>query len=232
MVKKTPIRFHLKKIIDELRGGKKTWTELCKLGIPESSLLTALKEYLQYWGLAEQKGKYWIWYDNLRVFKSDQEYKVFLEHSQKLLPVFDEIRNFVFNLKAPLYVSAREHLRSYLEIYRKLEKLEEVIIPKNEELLKKILQSIKDPNKRLERFKYHPFQLIPFFLLWNPEDPIDKETRDNLAAELKPILEPYLDIFPSLSGDLKRLEIKVKMGTPLEGHCSVCPDIRIEKIGD
>jgi hypothetical protein len=232
MLKRTPMRVHLKKVIDVLREGKKTWSELKKLGIPEKSLERALKENLEYWGLVEKKENYWIWYDKLRVFNSNQEYKVAIEHSQKLFPAFDEIRNFIFRLQDFLYIATREHLRSYPEIYQKLEKLEEVANQETEELIQRILQSINDPHKRFDRFKYHPLQLIPFFLTWSPENPIDIETRENLASELKPILEPYFDVFRSLSGDLSFLEFQVKMGQPLEGRCSLCPKIAIRTKGD
>jgi len=66
----------------------------------------------------------------------------------------------------------------------------------------------------------------PFFLTWNPEDPIDIETRENLAAQLKPVLEPFFDIFRSLSSDLIFIELKTKMGTPLEGSCIFCLKIK------
>jgi len=37
MVRKQPIRIYIKKVIEALREGPKTWTEL-KLGIPEKTL--------------------------------------------------------------------------------------------------------------------------------------------------------------------------------------------------
>ena len=230
MVKKTPIRVHLKKIIDALREGKKTWSELANLGIPEKSLQRALKENLQYWGLAEKKDNYWIWYDNLRVFNSDQEFKVAIEHSKKLLPAFDRIKEFRFNFEDSLYLAAKEHLRSYPEIYQKLEKLEAVVNPKNKALIQKHSQSVMD------RYKIDdPFVIFSFIVKWNPANSEDTTQRDRLLNELKPhlesLLKPYFDIYREFSGDISLLELKIKMGTPLEGRCFLCPKVKIVNKG-
>ena len=228
MVKKQPIRVRGKKVIDALREGKKSWSELRKLDIPEKTLQRILQDYLQYWGLVEKKEKYWVWYEYLRVFSSEGEYKAALEHSRKLLDTFDLMKMFCFDLEDPLFLSAKEHLRSYPEIYKNLEKLEEVTSQKNEELIQRISQSINDPRKRLDQYKYHPFQIIPFLLTWNPS-PDDVETRDNLVAALKPDFEDCFQTYREFSGDVSLLKLKVEMGTPLEGKCFSCPKIKIKK---
>jgi len=184
---------------------------------------------LDYWGLAEkdkESGK-WVWHENSQVFDSEKEYNLAIEHSRKLITALDEMKNFYFDLENPLFLSAKEHLRNYPDIYKNLEKLEELTNLKNKELIQRISQSISDPHKRLEQYKYHPFQLILFLLAWDPS-PDDVETRDNLVAALKPDFEGSFPIITEFSGGISLLKLKVEMGTPLEGKCFSCPKIKIK----
>lgn len=226
MGKKTPIRLHLKKIIDSLRQGKKTYSELKKLGIPEKSLDRALKEHLQYWGLAEKKDNYWIWHENFRVFNSEGELERAVKHSMDLLPAFEKIRNFRFNFQDPLYKAAKEHLKSYPETYQKLGKLEAIVNEKNKELIKKYSQSVIDTY-----YIDDPFGIIPFMLKWPASDPETAATKAKVMKDLKSFLEPYFEIYREFSGELSLLELKINMGTPLEGWCDLCPKIEIKNVG-
>lgn len=95
MVKRQPMAKRAKPVIDALREGKKTWTELRKLDVPEKTLNRILKEHLEFWGLAFKEGEYWTWYEYSRVFNSRQELDLFVYHSRKLLPALYNM------LKAP-----------------------------------------------------------------------------------------------------------------------------------
>lgn len=95
MVKRLPIRVRMKKVIDALREGKKTWSQLENLGVPEKTLHRILKDHLEYWELALKEGEYWTWYEHSRVFNSRQELDLFADHSRKLLPALYNM------LKAP-----------------------------------------------------------------------------------------------------------------------------------
>jgi len=86
MVKGLSIGLRGKPVIEALREGKKTWTELRKLDVPEKTLSRILKECLEYWGLVVKEGEYWTWYEHSRIFNSRQELDLFADHSKKLLP--------------------------------------------------------------------------------------------------------------------------------------------------
>ena len=234
MDKTLPMKETMKPVIDALMKGQKTWSDLKTLRVQNREIadktLDRLLKTLNYWGLAEKDKErgYWVWCENSQVFDSDKKYNLAIEHSRKLLSALDEMKNFYFNLEDPLFLSAKEHLRSYPEVYKNLEKLEKLISPKNKELIQRISQSISDPHKRLEQYMYHPFQLIHFLLAWKPS-PDEVETRDNLLAALKPDFEDSFPIIREFSGDISLLKFKVEMGTPLEGKCFSCPKIKIKK---
>lgn len=84
MVKKLPIRVRMKTVIQALKEGNKTYTELLKLGVPEKTLDRILKDYLEYLGLARKDGVYWVWYENKKVFQSKHDYDIALKHSRYL----------------------------------------------------------------------------------------------------------------------------------------------------
>ncbi len=234
MLMQLPMKETMKSVIGALREGKKSWSDLKTLKVQQrvisDTTLNRLLENLEDWDLAwkEKESGKWVWYEYSQVFNSEKEYNLAVEHSEKLLSTLDEMKNFYFNLENPLFLSVKEHLRSYPEIYKNLEKLEELTSPKNKELIQRISQSISDPHKKLERYKYHPFQLIFFLLAWNPS-PDDVKTRDNLVAALKPDFEDSFPIIRDFSGDISLLKLKVEMGTPLEGKCFSCPKIKIRK---
>jgi len=84
MAKKLPIRVRMKTVIQALKEGNKTYTELLKLGVPEKTLDRILKDYLEYFGLAWKDGVYWVWYENKKVFQSKHDYDIALKHSRYL----------------------------------------------------------------------------------------------------------------------------------------------------
>jgi hypothetical protein len=86
MVKKLPIRVWAKPVIDALREGRKSWSDLEKITIrlsknderkiPEKTLDRILKDYLEPWGLVHKDNDFWAWYENLRIFRSNEEYEL------------------------------------------------------------------------------------------------------------------------------------------------------------
>lgn len=227
MVKKLSIRFRIKPVIDALREGKKTWSELKELKptIPDKTLDRILKEYLQYWGLVRKKDGFWIWYENLRVFNSSHEFKLAIEHSKKMGSAFDNMLLCYFDAEDNLFNSAKEHLRTgYPEINQKLTELSELKNEKNKELLLKYSQKITNLHEGCPNYEYHPFQLVDYLLSWNPK-PENLKMKNEMLKELKPLP----DIYQSFSEDISLLELKIKNGTPLEGSCFLCPKIEIPK---
>jgi hypothetical protein len=157
MVKKLSIRIQMKPVIEALREGKKSWSDLKKLkirvdenekrSIPDKTLETILKKYLAYWGLARKEGDYWVWYEHSRIFNSVKELELAIEHSRKLLPAFQNMLEVGVLARHPLYSAAKEHLRSYPETYEKLEKFEGVFNERVRELLQKHGHKIRTPNR-------------------------------------------------------------------------------------
>ena len=220
MAKKQPIRIRMKPLITALREGKKTWSDLSKLDIPDKTLERILKDYLQYWGLAQKRGDYWVWYEHLRVFDSGREYGLAVEHSRKLLPEFQQILLEGRIYDPTLHSAAKEHLKSYPEIYHKLEEFEKGLADFNKKLLQneKLLQDLYNPDRR------GPFGFIPFYENLDPTRPREEDIKEKLGGkELKALLEIYRE----LSGHISLLSLKIENGQPLEGICPLCPRVKI-----
>lgn len=192
MVKKLPIRVRMKPVIQALREGKKTWTELLKLGVPEKTLHRILTDYLMYWNLVRKDGRYWVWYENVKVFDSKHDYDLALEHSRKLLPAFESMLDIGETQRHNLEFAAIQHLKSYPEIYTKLQSIDKTFKQRATEVFSK------------------RYQGSLYFLA----------------------LEEKSEIYKELAGDIHLLMLKIKMGQPLEGVCSICPKIKILENGD
>jgi len=255
MVKKLPIRERMKPVINALREGKKTWSDLKQLGIPpekaipERTLDRILKDYLEYWGLATKEGDYWVWYEHSRVFKSRHDYELAIEHSRKLLPAFQNMLEVVATDRHPLYFAAKEHLRSYPEIYHKLEKFEEAFNERVRGLLQKYGHKIKTSDRfwvmHWEKRKGKGFfgkifgewglvkDEVPYMIEWGSTKPSEAEMKE--INELRDFLDDTeafnerFEIYHELAGDIYVLMLKVEMGSPLEGSCSLCPKITIKQ---
>jgi hypothetical protein len=90
----------MKKVIEALREGKKTWNELANLKIklsdikerriPEKTLTRILKDYLEYLGLAWKDDEgYWNWFENIRTCETEHDYILAINHSKNLIDSLD-----------------------------------------------------------------------------------------------------------------------------------------------
>ena len=244
MVKKLSIKERMKPVINALREGKKTWSELKAFDIPDKTLDRILKDYLEYWNLVKKEGDYWVWYEYSRVFKSRANYDLAIEHSQKLLPALQNMLEVAVVDRHPLYSFAKEHLRFYPETYRKLEKFEEAFNERVRELLHKhghkiktssdfwILEPVKVKGKFFSRTKFVkknvPFVIGDYTEKLSETDLKEmKELRD-LLEDTKAFNERF-EIYRELAGDISLLIQKIEIGLePLEGKCSLCPKIKID----
>lgn len=89
---------NIKKVIAELRKGPVGWTDLKDATkIQDKTLARILEGYLHYWGLAEKTNdEKWAWYEHVKIIRSVEEYKIFLEHSEKLIL---GIKSLVYNVE-------------------------------------------------------------------------------------------------------------------------------------
>lgn len=151
MEKKLSIRESMKPVVDALRDGKKSWSDLKQLkvqkrDIPEKTLDRIL-DYLQYWQLVKKEGVYWVWYEHSRIFNSTDEFNLYLDHSRKLIPALKSIIGITPEEEHPLESYADEHLRSYPEVYQKLTKFRDLQQKQVGKLFGMIKGRIKTPDK-------------------------------------------------------------------------------------
>ena len=245
MLKKQPIRFRIKTVIEALREGKKKWSDLVSLGIPEKTLSRVLNDYLIFWGLVKKEGEYYVWHENLRVFKSFREYKLAIRHSRQLIPALKSILDIKLE-KNPLYLAAKEHLQSgYPEIYAKLEKFESEFTERIRYLLVKhgdkikvggrdfmlLIPEVKKKKGFLGKLGFNDVEFkkvdIPFLIEGRKKEEEKEllELRDFLS-DTKAFNERF-EVYRDLAGDISLLILKIEMGEPLEGKCSLCPKVRI-----
>jgi len=244
MVKKLPIRQRMKPVIKALREGKKTWSDLKAFDIPDKTLHRILEDYLKEWGLADKEGDHWVWYEYSREL-SPHNYELKIKHSQKLLPAFRNMLEVATIERHPLYPYAMEHLRFYPETYRKLEKFEDAFNERVRELFHKqghriktssdfwVLEPVKIKGRFFSKTKFVK-KNIPFVVGDYEKNLTETDLKE--MKELKDLLEDPVtlnkrfEIFRELAGDISLLIAKVEVGLePLEGKCSLCPNITIAK---
>jgi len=252
MVKKLPIRVRMKEVIKSLMDGKKTWTDLKNLKVPEKTLDRILKDYLIYWGLVRKEDEYYVWYDQARVFQSRDDYDLAIRHSRKLISTFRSMLNASEVYEPQLLSAAEEHLKSYPEIYQKHVKFDELFNQKIRKLFSKYRDRIKLPGRdfmildpitikkegflgRLgateTKFKKRD---VPYMIDWKgnlTEEQIKEIKELQAILDNKASIHKEFQLFRELAGDLSVLVLKTEMGTPLEGRCSLCPNVKILEKG-
>lgn len=211
----------IKKVIESLREGPKSWSQLKQLGIPATSLTRILVDYLKYWGLTSQVDKRWIWFQQLpEPYSYKEEYERFLHHSQLLIPTFEALLRKPTLDPSDTAIYAEQHIKtSYPEVDETLKKFREVLIQANEaenELLRdypdlKMYHNLlsfatPDPNA--------PFRTDIFKI---KEIPVD--TRLKCAELYDRKMKAELDF----SDEIQKIIIKTRHGTPLSGTCGLCP---------
>jgi len=243
---------NMKKVIDSLRESSKTWSDLKKLDIPDKTLQRILKDNLEYFGLAKKVEGNWFWYEYSRVFNSKDEYDLLIEHSRKLIPAMKSLSRVNVEDRNEIHVWAKQHLRFYPKIFKKLERFERVFNKRIRYLLAKHEKKIVGPESFMvlypvtvkgkgllgkfstkTKFKR---KKIPFMIKMNPsgmkKEEYEKteeyeellELQDFLADNTK--FHDRFELFKEVAGALDLLSLRVEWGEPLEGKCRRCPNIK------
>jgi|GEM_PF-2894847 len=255
----------MKPVIDALREGRKSWSDLEKIAItlsenderkiPEKTLDRILKDYLEPWGLVHKDNDFWVWYENLRIFRSNEEYELMVEHSRKLVPALQNMLLIYSKDRHVYYSAAKEHLRSYPAIYQRLEAFELAFNDRVRELFEKYGKYIKTPDQFMvldyvkvpgkgplgrifsqTRLKKRD---LPYAIEYPDLPNIKNREGFEKTVEFREIKEltDFLDDteafskrfenYGELAGEITKLSLRVEMGQPLEGTCSLCPKVRI-----
>jgi len=144
------------------------------------------------------------------------------------------------------------HLKSYPEAYQKLERFEEVFSERVRELFHKYGHRIRTPDRfmmmHFEKKKGKGFlgkifgetvlvkDDVPYMIDWGPEEPTEEEMKE--INELRDFLDntkvfnERFAVYRELAGDIAMLSLKVEMGQPLEGSCTICPKVDILEEGE
>jgi len=247
----------IRKVIESLREGPKSWGELKKLGIKERALSRILTEYLGYWGLVEktEEGD-WIWYEYKRTYDSEREYELAFEHSGKLIEGLDLIpvavdlgdffRKSQYGLKgkrkANLAEAFRLHLKTgYPEAYERMIELQDVRTGR-ERIADEIRQEFPKECRRV--LIQSPKDLGPHFLIeylnrfLTNEGRVPREHRGNMKKIANLIRQDKIDrikdnkatttnIYLEFTSEIERIRMKIEHGEPLLGLCDLCPKVSV-----
>ncbi|MGF3521895.1 MAG: hypothetical protein ACQXXJ_02215 [Candidatus Bathyarchaeia archaeon] len=94
-MKKTPVRVHLKKVVDALKTKPMSYSELKQLGIPEKTLSRVLRDYLEPMELVEKtEAGLWVWRQTQVTAKTEADFKALLRHSKKLTITSADFQRF------------------------------------------------------------------------------------------------------------------------------------------
>jgi len=223
----------MKYIIEALREGKKTWSDLKQIkiktngsekNVPERTLDRILKENLEFWGLAKKEDDFWVWYQYSKKL-TKHNYDLAMNHSRILLTGFHmSVYNTDKYSQEKEYVAMKEHLKGHSEIYQELTKYEKDFtkmntkVKQNEGVLKKFF-----PNLPLDPFTIHEHRND-----FKPTTLEEEKLKDELEKEFDKF---YWAIYTPLKSDLNSLDIDLTHGKPLEGKCSLCRNVEIIEEG-
>jgi len=230
---------NIKRVIYSLKESPKTFNELKKTGVPERSLARILKEYLPDWGLVyKDENNYYNWYENVRTYENENDYKLALNHSKRLVlsslgnKRYDKTDPFLmldtlaFLDKDPLLnnddVNFLRHLETgyidaykFLMEYRKLldemgfRDLEEYGLP----LFGKFNHDFESPD---ELIQVAASIRVGYSMMSNYYSDYDQNK-----------IKRLLFLRDLLVGRIYSIVNGVKHNIPLRGHCSYCPNIKI-----
>jgi ribosomal protein S8 len=76
---------------------------------------------------------------------------------------------------------------------------------------------------------------VPYMIDWKgnlTEEQIKEIKELQAILDDKVSIHKEFQLFRELAGDLSVLVLRTEMGTPLEGRCSLCPNVKILEKGD
>ena len=220
-MKKIPIRFRIKTVIEGLRKKPMTWKELAELGIPEKTLQRILQDYLISWGLVQKnKDGYYVWFEQKREL-SKAEYELALQHSKNLIfgnETMLGISQYTIDSLINAYIMNPEevipffnHLETgYPLIYRKFQKCLETLKERGK-LIKQITKSLNKDTLRISYSFFPPIHINP-----------------SQKQEFELIEKKLQNCFKDLAGEFAIISMQVKNGIPLEGYCDFCPHRKLK----
>ena len=238
----------IKKIIDAVKEKPLSWTDLKAITKLPDSTLNRYLVYLETWKLIKKDtAGYWNWYERVRTYETEHDYKTALEHSKKLTKTLEGFfgvsmihpewfqKQVVLSSKAcdALYLSdmLREHLRTgYPLLFAKVMDFKTLI-----ELRNKIGKELTFEGTKMEREKVVKyvanFQRLKTYV-------IPKKYRsevEKIVAGVEPERLSFIEQTDSnydesliqISSELRQLMFKVEHGEPLQGVCDLCPRSKV-----
>ncbi len=240
----------LKQIIDALKEEDAAWSDLKKIsGLPDKTLDRYL-DYLEYWELARKnEQRSWQWFERFRVYETEHDYKLAIEHSKKLLKTLEGffglsvIKSDWFQRRKQLPVKTQEELdlcdmvRAHLETgYPQLHS-EIVDIEKQMSLRREISKELEVYKPKIE--EKHLLEYIANYSLLKYAIPKKhwKEIErlvNCITPEKQNLIERtntnYQESIVNFSNDLRHLVYTVEHGEPLKGVCKLCPNAKTKRI--
>jgi len=231
------------KIIDALRYGPKSYSQLAEATkIPQSSLTKHL-DTLSIWGLAtKDENELWVWKEYYRTYKSEAEFNSAISHSKIILPGLEGIlarlgvasfRKQFIDWRCALMrneiVLAMEHLRTgYPHLHQMVNELWAMYI----ELADNVPSSITRFNYPLRidestsGFDEFWDFLIKHDVWYHLYKLVDKDMISNMD-EYHRRRDAYIrDIVADVALIIEHVD---KESEPLKGVCDFCPNIRINE---
>lgn len=233
-MKKTPIRYNIKKVINALRNGKKKYSELAELGIPEKTLTRILINHLDFWGLAHKDDNgFWVWYEYTQVL-SPYQHKKKIEHSKKLIQRLDTSPYLMIDLLA--FASEKEdfevfnllqHIKTaYKETYSLIENYKKKMIATGLDHYVGYPKPILSHEFPSPTFEGHmPVKVSARLEIPNIETLMAEQTQKEEMQKWDndPKIKDLTNLRDVLVGKLIFLKYQVKHGKPLDGVCNLCP---------
>ena len=224
------------------------WTDLKDLvDLPESTLNRYLG-YLEFWGLAKKNNEgCWDWHERVRIYKTEHDYNIALEHSTKLMKTVENYfgasminpewfqKQAIQSLEArdQLYLTSmiREHLRTgYPPLFDEV-----ITFDQSHELRKTIATELSSKMPKIDGAKkvdyVANFRVLKAYVIPKKYRREVEKTVAIIGPErtdfIEQTMKKYTRSLLKIDSELRRLRYEVEHGEPLKGTCALCPKSRV-----
>jgi hypothetical protein len=242
-MEKTKTQKNIKAIIDCLKKGRLSHSDLQAATGLAPRTLSRMLGYLKYWELAaKDKTGRWAWFEYTRIYDSKQDLDIAVIHSKELIK---GLNAFMASLGLPerfagsgeglaakdkkiLKEAAEEHLRTgYEDLYDEIVAYRD-LVARREDLVQELSRvEGRNPVKLLNEIYLfrHARSVVPKKECGRLERIIEKISADKLEEidAVKGTSESYLRLLVAVECIIKKIESY----EPLEGKCKLCPKMKV-----
>jgi len=232
-----------KRVLELFKERPYRYSELVKTTrLPEKTVDRILIDLRVLGLIIKRADGYWAWFEQLREpYRTKDEKDDALEHSRKLVPGLESILAEGRQSHSDAVKSEAEAMKVEVEGGPRLKEFSELHLktgyPALYEKLEEYRELRANARRKLELEGKYPNQIINFVvdgIVTFPKDveevkkwPLDQTKQP--PEDLIEILNQRADAYSQLEREIRKIELFIQLGRPLDGCCEACKGIKIFK---